>query len=154
VKPSGGAPLVRVASLCALAEQKAREAALLLETRPLDAEEVLRSAGRDSAEALKELASLGVRPSEAVRPRVGSRSGDLGQLMKLENSRPEALALLDALRAALPLAEALDEKRGDVLDEPVGGSAGLVWGEDLVQLKSKLELELFGPGEAVTGARE
>lgn len=152
--PPAGAPLVRVATLCALAEQKAREAALLLDTRPLDAEEILRSAGKDSAEALKELASLGVRPSEAVRPRVGPSSGDLGQLMKLESSRAEAMALLEALRAALPLAEALDAKRGDVLPEAIGGSAGLVWGDRLIQAISGLELELSGPGAEHTGGRE
>ena len=33
-------------------------------------------------------------------------------------------------------------------------SAGLVWGDRLLQAVCGLELELFGPGEAVTGARE
>jgi hypothetical protein len=78
----------------------------------------------------------------------------LAELARVENSRPEALALLDALRVAHQLAEALDAKRGDVLDEPVGGSAGLVWGDRLLQAVCGLELELFGPGETVTGARE
>lgn len=152
--PPAGAPLARVATLCALAEQRAREAALCLPESPQEAQELLRLAGKDSAEALKELASLGVRPSEAVRPRVGLKHGDLGQLRKLETSRAEALALLDALRAALPLAEALDEKRGDVLAEPVAGYRGLEWGERLLQAVCGLELELYGPGEAVTKGRE
>ena len=81
-------------------------------------------------------------------------SNPLAELARVENSRSEALALLDALRTAHQLAEALDAKRGDVLDTPVNGSAGLVWGEDLIQLQSKLELEIFGPSDRVTGARE
>ncbi len=40
------------------------------------------------------------------------------------------------------------------LDEPVSGYRGLVWGDRLLQSVCGLELELFGPGEAVTGARE
>ena len=78
----------------------------------------------------------------------------LAELSRVESSRSEAHALLDALRHALQLAEALDAKRGDVLDIPVGGSAGLVWGDRLVQAVCGLELELFGPSEAVTKGRE
>ena len=81
-------------------------------------------------------------------------SNPLAELARVENSRSEALALLDALRHALTLAEALDVKRGDVLDEPVGGYRGLVWGERVLQALCGLELELYGPSGAVTGARE
>lgn len=81
-------------------------------------------------------------------------SNPLAELAKVENSRSEALALLDALRHAHQLAEALDAKRGDVLETPVGGSAGLVWGDRLIQAVCGLELELYGPGESITGARE
>ena len=83
-----------------------------------------------------------------------SASNPLAELARVENSRAEALALLDALRHALTLAEALDAKRGDVLPEPVGGSAGLVWGDRLIQAVCGLELELYGPSEAVTKGRE
>ncbi len=78
----------------------------------------------------------------------------LAEFARVENSRSEALALLDALRTAHALAEKLDAKRGDVLAEPIGGSAGLVWGDRLLQAVCGLELELFGPGEAVTKGRE
>lgn len=78
----------------------------------------------------------------------------LAELARVESSRSEALALLDALRAALPLAEALDAKRGDVLDVAVGGYRGLEWGDRLMQAVCGLELELFGPSGAVTGERE
>ena len=81
-------------------------------------------------------------------------SNPLAELARVENSRSEALALLDALRHALTLAEALDVKRGDVLDEPVGGYRGLVWGERVLQALCGLELELYGPSEAVTKGRE
>ena len=102
-------------------------------------------------EALETLQNAGaVLADRVAKP----ASNPLAELARVENSRSEALALLDALRHALTLAEALDAKRGDVLPEPVGGYRGLVWGEDLVQLKSKLELELFGPSEMVTGSRE
>ncbi|WP_309722675.1 hypothetical protein [Armatimonas sp.] len=50
----------------------------------------------------------------------------------------------------------------DALDEPVNGSVGegsnlhrgLVYGDRLLQAVCGLELELFGPGGTVTGARE
>jgi hypothetical protein len=78
----------------------------------------------------------------------------LTELRRVENSRTEALALLDALRHAHALAEALDAKRGDVLDTPVGSSAGLVWGDRLIQAVCGLELELYGPSVAITKGRE
>ena len=147
------AALGHVASLCALAEQKAREGAICIPHRLQDAETMALAAGQDAAEALVLLRSLGVLPSQAARPRP-KEGNPLAELARVENSRSEALALLDALKAAHQLAEALDAKRGDVLDEPIGGSAGLVWGDRLVQAVCGLELELFGPSEAVTKGRE
>ena len=102
-------------------------------------------------EALETLQNAGaVLADRVAKP----ASNPLAELSRVENSRSEALALLDALRHALALAEALDAKRGDVLDEPVGGYRGLVWGDRLIQAVCGLELELYGPSEAVTKGRE
>jgi hypothetical protein len=68
----------------------------------------------------------------------------LAELARVENSRSEALALLDSLATARLRAEILDDKRG----------TGEDWAELLSELESKLKLELFGPSGAVTGARE
>ena len=110
----------------------------------------------EASEALR-LVCCGLEALGATTPTqraMRAASNPLAALARVENSRSEALALLDALRHALPLAEALDAKRGDVLDMPVNGSAGLVWGDRLVQAVCGLELELFGPAQTVTGGRE
>jgi hypothetical protein len=118
----------------------------------------------EASEALR-LVCCGLEALGATTPTqraIRAASNPLAELARVESSRPEALALLDALRTAHQLAEALDAKRGDVLAEPIGGSAdegsnlhrGLVWGDRLLQAVCGLELELYGPGEAVTGARE
>ncbi|WP_395089407.1 hypothetical protein [Armatimonas sp.] len=107
-------------------------------------------AAREALESLQDAGA--VLPDKGAAP--VKPSNPLAELSRVESSRSEALALLDALRHALTLAEALDAKRGDVLDVPVGGSAGLVWGDRVLQAVCGLELELYGPGEAVTGARE
>jgi hypothetical protein len=146
--------LQKAAKHCANAEELSRTAALYV-SGPGDlqkAEETALWAGKESAAALALLRGLGA--TTPTQRAMRAASNPLAELARMENSRSEALALLDALRTAHALAEALDAKRGNVLDEPIGGSAGMVWGEDLVQLKSKLELELFGPGQSVTGARE
>jgi hypothetical protein len=148
--------LDRAAALCALAEQKAREAAICLPEQPGPSAELARSAGKDSAAALALLRGLGADPmkSPGAARSMPSPRNPFAELARVENSRAEALALLDALRHAHQLAEALDAKRGDVLDEPIGGSAGLVWGDRLIQAVCGLELELFGPSGSVTGGRE
>lgn len=112
--------------------------------------------GKRASEALLKVCSglegLGAQDrAPLVKP---TPTNPLAELARVESSRSEALALLDALRHALSLAEALDAKRGDVLAAPVGGSAGLVWGDRLVQAVCGLELELFGPSKAVTKGRE
>lgn len=68
----------------------------------------------------------------------------LAELAAIERSRPEALALLDALQAARERAGALDIARGSSDD----------WEDLLAELEAKLSLDLFGPGDLVTGARE
>ncbi len=95
--------------------------------------------------------ALGAQSAPSVAP---APVNPLAELRKLDASRAEALALLDALRHAHQLAEALDAKRGDVLETPIGGSAGLEWGDRLTQAVHGLELELYGPGAPVTGGRE
>jgi hypothetical protein len=109
----------------------------------------------EASEALRRvcrgLEALGAQELDQVVP---LDTNPLADLAKIENSRTEALALLDALRHAHALAEALDAKRGDVLDTPVGGSAGMVWGDRLIQAVCGLELELYGPSEIVTGGLE
>jgi len=114
--------------------------------------ESARAAFDATGEALNLLQGAGVSLPErgAKRP----QPNPLAELVKQERSRAEALALLEALRAALPRAEDLDTVRGDVLPEPVNGLRGLVWGEELCQMIARLELELYGPSERVTGGRE
>lgn len=72
----------------------------------------------------------------AVLPRrEGAPSVDvLTELVKVEAIRGEALALLDALRRALPLAETLDEAHGRSC-----------WADDLGDLIGKLEIQTSGP---------
>ena len=144
--------LHQAAAHAAHANELARTAALMLPEEPQGAREAAMLAGKKAGECLALLRGLGA--DTPTQRGMRAASNPLAELARVENSRTEALALLDALRAALPLAEALDAKRGDVIDEPIGGSAGLVWGDRLVQAVCGLELELFGPGEAVTGARE
>jgi hypothetical protein len=104
--------------------------------------------------ALEALQSVGARLPDRKGARPRPEPNPLAELVKQERSRPEALALLEALRAALPRAEDLDTVRGDVLAEPVNGLRGLVWGEELCQMIATLEIELYGPSERVTGGRE
>lgn len=68
---------------------------------------------------------------------------DLAELSRLERSRPQALALLDALRHCQRLAEDLDEAHGRS-----------DWEDDLTQLIARAELAYHGPSERVTGGRE
>lgn len=96
-------------------------------------------ASRDALEALQDAGA--VLADRVAKP----ASNPLAELARVENSRGEALALLDALCHALPLADALDQKRGDT-----GGD----WEERIAELQSALKLELFGPGDRVTGGRE
>ena len=146
--------LHQAAKHCANAEELARTAALYVSGSGdlQKAEEVALWAGKESAAALALLRGLGA--TTPTQRAMRAASNPLAELARVENSRSEALALLDALRHALQLAEALDVKRGDVLDEPVGGYRGLVWGDRVLQAVCGLELELYGPSEAVTGARE
>lgn len=129
--------------------------ALCAATRDAELQRHLEPVQLDLRAAVGSLLDAGATPpgvtTGKARP---AQTNPLAELARVERSRSEALALLEALRATLPKAEALDQARGDVLNAPVGGSAGLVWGEDLVQMIARLELELFGPGSAVTGARE
>lgn len=117
------------------------------------AEEAASKAQEAADRALGVLARLGVEmgADEADAP---GASLSLSELAALERVRDEAQSLAAGLRALLPLAERIDAARGRSLPEPVAGSAGLDLAEDLVQLLSRVELDLYGPGAALTGARE
>jgi hypothetical protein len=67
---------------------------------------------------------------------------------------PDVRELLSGLQSLLPVAERIDAARGRSLEAPVGGSLGCDLAEDLAQLIARLELELYGPSERVTGGRE
>ena len=136
--------LDRAACLIARAEELARSAALCLPEEPLQAKEFSARAGKDAGEALKLLMGLGASVPRR-EPRACHRS-PLEALAVLEASRPQALALLDTLRVALPQAAALDKKRG------IADGADLE--DTMQQLVSRLELELFGPAQSVIGGRE
>ena len=144
--------LHQAAAHAAQANELARTAALMLPEEPQGAKEAATLAGKESAAALALLRGLGA--TTPTQRAMRAASNPLAELARVENSRSEALALLDALRHALQLAEALDVKRGDALDEPVGGYRGLVWGDRVLQAVCGLELELYGPSEAVTKGRE
>ena len=58
----------------------------------------------------------------------------LTALVKADASRPQAEALLDALRRAMPYAEALDDKHGRSC-----------WSDDLGDVIGKLTLQIHGP---------
>jgi hypothetical protein len=146
------ARLDQAAKHCAHAEELARVAALCLPEDPARAKDLAARAGKEAGSSLALLRGLGATEGHTMP--APKRSNPLAELARVENSRAEALALLDALRHAHQLAEALDQKRGNVLETPIGGSAGLEWGDRLMQAVCGLELELFGPGDRVTGARE
>ena len=63
---------------------------------------------------------------------------------------PETRALLAALEAALPVAEAVDEQRGNVLpgriETPPGETRGIDLAESVGELVLRLRRELFGLG--------
>lgn len=67
---------------------------------------------------------------------------------------PDVRQLLAGLEALLPVAERVDAARGRAGEVVIGGSAGLDLAEDMAQLIARISLEVHGPGEAVTGARE
>lgn len=58
----------------------------------------------------------------------------LTALVKADAMRPQAEALLDALRRAMPYAEALDDKHGHSC-----------WSDDLGDVIGKLTLQIHGP---------
>jgi hypothetical protein len=84
---------------------------------------------------------------------------DLAQLDMLERARPDKENLLEAIEAALPAAERVDIKRGRCLPETVEdmengetmrtadylGLRGTDYTKELVQLRARLSLELYGP---------
>ena len=150
VSPDALDELLTVASAGLMAAQASE--AFHARTGGATAQEQGKRASQALVKVCQGLEKLGAQDrAPLVKP---AQTNPLAELTRVENSRSEALALLDALRTAHQLAEALDAKRGDVLAEPIGGSAGLVWGDRLLQAVCGLELELYGPGEAVTGARE
>jgi hypothetical protein len=96
------------------------------------------------AERDMEQAGIEAAPVEA------SKALDLGELAAMTSGRSEALALIEVLSAALPLAERLDKARG----RAVGGSVALqvheVAGCDTADVLNDLRLRLLAE---VGGAR-
>jgi len=91
-------------------------------------------------DALRAAAADLVAVGASLPAREGVPTRDaLTELVRVEATRSEALALTDALSRALPYAEALDTARGRSC-----------WADDLGDMIGKLRLELYGPG----GARE
>lgn len=136
------APLVRVATLLDHADELARAAGMNATVSASDAEALAKRASEKAREALQILGELGHRPERAPAPLRVARN-PLAELAAVERSRPEALALLDALKTARARAEALDEAHG-----------GSDWEDDLGELIARVELSIFGPSDRVTGRRE
>ncbi len=67
---------------------------------------------------------------------------------------PDVRALLAGLEALLPVAERIDAARGRTLERVVAGPAGLDLAEALSQLIARLQLEIHGPSDRLTGGRE
>jgi hypothetical protein len=72
----------------------------------------------------------------------------LAALSKIESSRAEGLALLEALGQLLPVAEALDKARGDWVGDMaaihLGETPGTNYAETVQELYYKLKLEIRG----------
>jgi hypothetical protein len=101
---------------------------------------------RETDLAADAIQALGAQP---LRDLDVSRDVALEQL-----DTPDTRALLVALSAALPIAERIDAARGRSLPEAMGGSAGTDLAEDIGLLIARLELEIHGPSDNVTGGRE
>lgn len=67
---------------------------------------------------------------------------------------PDVRALLALLEQALPIAERIDEARGRALARPIAGRRGLDMAGRVSELVYRLQLDVYGPSEAVTGGRE
>lgn len=111
------------------------------------AEQEARKAGDETQAALKTVLDRGGKVDTLPEPQ-----DDLSVLFVLDS--PNSRTLLDGLKSLLPIAERVDAERGRSLPEVVGGSAGVDLAEDLAQLIARLELELYGPSDRVTGGRE
>lgn len=159
-------PLDWIAALVQQAQEGAGRAFLLLQRFPiatteearrdlaLGAKEQAKNALDATGMALEALQGAGARLPDRKGSRPRPEPNPLAEMARAERSRPEALALLDALRTAFASAEALDLARGRSLEAPIAGSAGCDLAEDLAQLIARLELELYGPAQSVTGGRE
>lgn len=92
------------------------------------------------------LASAGVAVTPDGSPHRDPMS--LTTLSKIESSRPEGIALLEALGQLLPTAEKLDKARGDWVGDMaathLGETPGTNYAEAVQELYFKLKLEIGG----------
>lgn len=73
---------------------------------------------------------------------------DLSTLSQMQELGPDMAALAGHLRAALEVAERVDEARGRCLPEPVGGTRGTDLAEEVYQLLCMVENQMLGtPGK-------
>ena len=140
-----GEDLDRAAALCGQAEALALTArAFVRHSRHQEAEQSASDAAAAAGEARLALESLGA----AEPANVPSNPVPLHLL-----DTAEARELHRRLDELLPLADALDARRGRQIN-----LRGRVEGSDVRQtlgrLVARLQLEVYGPGVAVTGGRE
>lgn len=101
-----------------------------------------KTAGDEVLAVNSDLIAHGAEPDRAPEP-----LSDLAVLMVLDS--PSSRALLDGLKALVPLARAVDQERGNVLASALpDGQLGLDWEEDLLQLVARLSGEVLGAGSA------
>lgn len=92
------------------------------------------------SEALRMADRAGVQPEATGKERAAGF--DLHGLAELDAGKPEALELIDALRALLPLALDLDTRRGRVVSEKVPLQPGETPSTDVAELLSDLVYRL------------
>jgi hypothetical protein len=104
--------------------------------------------GRETLEALRQLA----RPLQDAGAFAHNTHGSpdaadslsLSDLSALESVRPDLESLRTLLGQALTVAERIDEARGRSYPEPVGGSCGWDFAEEVNQLLARVELDSGG----------
>lgn len=87
----------------------------------------------------------GLLPDTSTAPKPEALS--LSDLAALETVRPDLQELRQLLGKALSVAERIDEARGKSYPDPIGGSCGWDFAEEVNQLLARVELEIGPKGK-------
>jgi hypothetical protein len=113
-------------------------------SRLLDAAPVAESAEEGLQRAGRLLAPLAENSGETTEKQRTPEDFSLADLSALENVKPDLETLRTLLGQALTVAERIDEARGRSYPEPVGGSCGWDFAEEVNQLLARVQLEGAG----------